>query len=72
MLVMIMKLKIRMRTYRKILSIEFLLLSFTTDRLHSTCCTFAARYVRNAISEKNEPFVVFIYGEHVQNYRCGS
>jgi hypothetical protein len=34
----IIKLNIWKRTYAQFLSIEFLLLSVTTDRLHSTCC----------------------------------
>jgi hypothetical protein len=67
----IIKLNIWKRTYAQFLSIEFLLISVTTDRLHSACSTSAARYVRNAISGNGDLFVVFVSGEHMENYRWG-
>jgi len=56
----IIKLDIWKRTYAQFLSIEFLLLSVTTDRLHSTCSTSTARYVRNAINGNGDLFVIFV------------
>jgi hypothetical protein len=57
----IIKLNIWKTAYAQFLSIEFLLLSVTTDWcLHSTCSTSAARYVRNAISGNGDLFVVFV------------
>jgi hypothetical protein len=56
----IVKLNIWKKTYAQFESIQFLLLSVTNDRLHSTCCTSAARHMGNAISGYGELFVVFV------------